>query len=61
MLLLIFDGDEKKTGKQKKKVVYFFPPQLIKESKIELNQLPVEAEFEIVPLVPEKPAPAQLP
>ena len=58
MLLYILDEDEKNIGEQKRKVIYSFPPQFIKQGKIQLNQLPVEAKFELIPLTPEKPASA---
>ncbi len=53
ILLYILDGDQKKKGGQSKKVVYDLPQEFVGKGEIVLNQQPVTARFELVPLAPE--------
>lgn len=51
MTLYILDDDIKKgTEEQRRKVVYNFPDEYVREREIELNQEPVEARFKLIPL-----------
>lgn len=54
MLLYILEEDAKKKGEQSKPVVYNFPEELVRNNEIELNQLPVRAKFELVPIKPNE-------
>jgi hypothetical protein len=53
ILLYILDGDEKKKVEQSRKVVYDLPQEFVGKDEIMLNQQPVTARFELVPLAPE--------
>ena len=53
ILLYILDGDEKKKGEPSRKVVYDLPQEFVSKGEITLNQQPVTARFELVPLAPE--------
>ncbi|MHC4456173.1 MAG: hypothetical protein ACYS0I_03605 [Planctomycetota bacterium] len=50
MTLYILDDDKNKTGVQRRNVVYNFPADFVRRNEIELNQRPVEAQFELIPI-----------
>lgn len=54
MTLYILDGDEKKgpTEPPRRKVVYNFPEEYVREGQIELKGEPAEAKFTLTPLAP---------
>jgi len=50
MTLYILDDDKKTTDEQKRKVVYNFPEEFVRNDEIKLKGQPVEARFKLIPL-----------
>ncbi len=50
MTLYILDDDKKTTDEQRKKVVYNFPEEFVRNDKIKLKGQPVEARFKLISL-----------
>jgi len=50
MTLYILDDDKKNTDEQKRKVVYNFPEEFVRNDEIKLKGQPVEARFKLIPL-----------
>ena len=60
MILEIDDSDKdiKSDEPLRKELTYNFPPEYVRRDEIALNQQPVIARFNLLPLVSEQPAPA---
>jgi hypothetical protein len=50
MTLYILDDDKKSTDEQKRKLVYNFPEEFVRNDEIKLKGQPVEARFKLIPL-----------
>jgi hypothetical protein len=55
MTLYILDDDKKTTNEQKRKLVYNFPEEFVRNDEIKLKGQPVEARFKLIPLTSEQP------